>query len=295
MSPTATSTAPADYADCYDPSWGRHKGRTRPVPGNHEYETPGAAGYFAYFGAAAGEPGEGWYSYELGGWHVVALNSSCEQLEGGCGADSPQVRWLRADLAAHPAHCTLAYWHHPRFGSAASERMRPAWRALYDAGAELVLSGDVHAYERLAPLDPLGQPDAERGIRQFVVGTGGAPLGEFAAGAQADVEVRHSGAHGVLELSLTPSGYAWEFVPAGGAAFTDSGSAACHNPPPTSSGVPPIGAPAAAAVGVPLAIGLTALAANDRRAGRRSVPARLLGWASTRARDLARAASAARR
>jgi hypothetical protein len=143
------SGTPQEFADCYDPSWGRHKDRTRPAPGNHDYETSGAAGYFDYFGAAAGEPGKGYYSYDLGTWHIVVLNSNCSQV-GGCGEGTPQEQWLREDLAAHPATCTLAYWHHPLFSSGTehggNESMQPVWQALYDAGADVVLAGHEHNY-----------------------------------------------------------------------------------------------------------------------------------------------------
>src|SRR5215207_143134 len=162
---------PREFAECYDPSWGRHRDRTR-----------GAAGYFDYFGAAAGEAGKGYYSYDLGSWHIVALNSNCSQV-GGCGEGTPQEQWLREDLAAHPATCTLAYWHHPLFSSGkehgGDEAMRPVWQALYDAGTDVVLAGHEHNYERFAPLDPTGATDLERGIRQFVVGTGRKSLYRF--------------------------------------------------------------------------------------------------------------------
>ncbi|HEY5873045.1 MAG TPA: metallophosphoesterase, partial [Gaiellaceae bacterium] len=159
----------------YDASWGRVKPVTRPVPGNHEYRTAGAAGYFEYFGAGAGDPTTGYYSYGLGNWHVVALNSNCAAV-GGCDAGSTQERWLRADLAAHPSRCTLAYWHHPRYSSGwhGSDSSYVAfWQALVDADADLVLVGHDHDYERFAPQDAGGRRDLERGIREFVVGTGG--------------------------------------------------------------------------------------------------------------------------
>ena len=165
----------AEFATCYDPSWGRYRARTSPAPGNHDYVTANAAGYFGYFGAAAGDPSTGYYAYDLGGWRVVAINSNCAAV-GGCQAGSAQERWLRADLAAHPAACTLAYWHHPRFNSGEhgnSAEMQPIWQALYDAGAEVVLSGHDHHYERFAPQAPDGSSDPQRGIREFVVGTGG--------------------------------------------------------------------------------------------------------------------------
>ena len=165
----------SDFAACYTPSWGRFKARTRPAAGNHEYNTPGAAPYYAYFGAAAGDPAKGYYSYDAGSWHVVVLNSNCGGV-GGCDDNSPQVSWLRADLAAHPSFCTLAYWHHPRFssGQIGSDAMTDAfWDALYAARADLVLVGHDHDYERFAPQTPKGVADAKLGLREFVVGTGG--------------------------------------------------------------------------------------------------------------------------
>ena len=166
----------AEFADCYNSSWGRHKARTRPIVGNHEYRTPGASGYFKYFGAAAGESSKGYYSYDLGAWHIVALNSMCQNV-GGCGATSPMVTWLKGDLATNPSSCTLAYWHHPVFSSGAEHgnnpKMIPSWDALYAAGADVVLSGHDHDYERFAPQTSSGVADPDRGIREFVVGTGG--------------------------------------------------------------------------------------------------------------------------
>ena len=220
----------AEFENCYGPTWGRHKARTRPAAGNHEYRTPGAAGHFGYFGAAAGDPAKGYYSYEVGAWHVVALNSNCKQA-GGCKAGSPQERWLRQDLAAHPTACTLAYWHHPRFSSARYGN-DPAtdglWRALSDAGADVVLAAHSHSYERLAPLGPTGEPDAARGIRSFVVGTGGNVLYPFTAPPSAVTEARDDTTHGVLEMTLRPEGYDWRFLPVRGQSFTDAGSGACH-------------------------------------------------------------------
>jgi hypothetical protein len=220
----------AQFRDCYDPSWGRHKARTRPAVGNHDYQTPGAAAYFAYFGEAAGDPDKGYYSYDLGAWHVVVLNSNCSQV-GGCGPDSPQEQWLRADLAAHPTSCALAYWHHPRFSSGAQhgdhDNLEPFWRALYDAGADVVLVGHEHHYERFAPQDPSGNADAKRGIRQFVVGTGGKNHYRFDP-PMPNSEVRNADTFGVLKLTLRANGYDWAFVPVAGATFTDAGSDACH-------------------------------------------------------------------
>ena len=167
----------AQFANYYDPTWGRHKARTKPTAGNHEYNTSGASGYFNYFGAAAGEAGKGYYSYNLGSWHIVALNSNCSQV-GGCNAGSVQEQWLRADLAANPATCIAAYWHHPLYSSGSthgsSTATRALYQALYDFGAEVVMTGHEHNYERFAPQNAVGQLDLSRGIREFVVGNGGA-------------------------------------------------------------------------------------------------------------------------
>jgi hypothetical protein len=219
-----------EFARCYDPTWGRHRARTRPAVGNHEYGTPGAAGYFDYFGASAGERGKGWYSYDLGAWHVVALNSNCTEV-GGCGAGSEQERWLRADLAADRSRCTLAYMHHPRFSSGnrhgGSPTVEPLWRALQDDGAEIVLAGHDHDYERFAPQTAAGAPDQAGGVRQFVVGTGGRSLRSFGP-PQPHSEVRDNSAFGVLHLRLRAESYDWRFVAQPGRAFTDAGSAGCH-------------------------------------------------------------------
>lgn len=223
------SGTPQQFADCYAPTWGRHKARTRPIPGNHDYRTNGAKGYFDYFGAAAGDPAKGYYSYDLGAWHVVALNSNCSQA-GGCQAGSPQEKWLKEDLAAHPALCTAAMWHHPRYSSAEhgdDRSVRDLWQALYAAGVELVLSGHDHTYERFAPQDADGKADPDRGVRQFVVGTGG--RAEYKWGRlDANSEARNNDTFGVLKLTLHSDAYDWEFVPVDGASFTDKGSARCH-------------------------------------------------------------------
>jgi hypothetical protein len=214
-----------DYAACYLPTWGRHRKRTHPVPGNHDYDVRGASGYFDYFGVAAGGRGAGYYSYDLGDWHVIALNSNLEMSVG-----SLQERWLRADLAAHPTRCTLAYWHHARFSSGTTHgsdaETQPLWQALYDAGADVVLSGHEHNYERFAPQTPDGTADPARGIREFVVGTGGGGayrLGPPIANSEAGRAV-----YGVLKLTLTSQAYRWQFIPVPPVSFSDSGSAACH-------------------------------------------------------------------
>ena len=214
-----------EYANCYAPTWGRHKSRTRPSPGNHDYHTADAAGYFAYFGSIAGEPGKGYYSYDLAAWHIIVLNSNIP-VEAG----SPQEQWLRADLAAHPVACTLAYWHHPRFSSGvvhgSDASVQPLWQALYDYGADVVLNGHEHNYERFAPQDPDGRADPARGIRQFVVGTGG--RSHYAFGIPiANSEVRNDDTYGVLKLTLHPASYTWEFVPEAEKTFKDSGESPC--------------------------------------------------------------------
>ncbi len=223
--------SPSNFKECYEPTWGRHKARTRPALGNHDHHTPHAAGYFEYFGAQAGDPGRGYYSYDLGTWHVVVIDSNCSEV-GGCGVGSPQEQWLRADLAAHPARCTLAYWHHPLFSSGVEEtharhpEMRIIWQDLYDAGVELVLNGHEHNYERFAPQDPTGRADAH-GIREIVVGTGGKDFNPLPRPFP-NSEVRRADAFGVLKLTLRPDGYDWEFVPVAGGTFIDSGSGVCH-------------------------------------------------------------------
>ena len=219
----------SEYTNCYGPNWGRHKARTKPSAGNHEYNTAAAAGYYDYFGAAAGDRTKGYYSYDLGAWHVVVLNSNC--LFVSCLAGSPQEQWLRADLAASNKPCTLAYWHHPRFNSGATHgnntAVQPLWQALYDAGAEVILNGHEHIYERFAPQTPSGGADPARGIRQFTVGTGG--RGHYSIGTcKANSEVVDNTSFGVLKLTLSAGGYAWEFVPIAGHTFRDSGRGSCH-------------------------------------------------------------------
>lgn len=218
-----------EFERCYDPSWGRHKDRTRPVPGNHEYKTHRAAGYFEFFGSAAGDPDKGYYSYDLGDWHIVALNSNCGEV-GGCDAGSPQVRWLRADLRASEADCTLAYWHHPLFSSgkeSSTTEVRPLWETLYKHGADIVLSGHAHTYERFAPQDPMGGADPSRGIRQFIVGTGGANFHEFGS-PQDNSEVRIAGTAGILKLRLRAKAYAWRFISVGSKQNDEKGVDDCH-------------------------------------------------------------------
>jgi acid phosphatase type 7 len=228
-----------DFLDCYDPSWGRFRSITRPAPGNHEYHAPHAGPYYAYFCGGSGRPLEGRASFDIGAWHIISLNSVCGgdiDLQssvsddfGGCGPDSPQARWLKADLAAHPAACTLAFWHHPRFSSGShgnADFMTPLWQILEDAGADLVLSGHVHAYERFAPMAADGSIDRARGMRSFVVGTGGAKLHELGH-PLAGQELQHDSSHGVLRLELRERGYAWSFISVDGS-FSEEGEAPCH-------------------------------------------------------------------
>jgi hypothetical protein len=214
------------------------KAITHPVPGNHEYftsggtdcdPTGGAAGYFRYFGAAAGDPTRGYYSFDVGTWHLIALNSNCSQV-GGCLVGSPEETWLQADLAAHPYSCTLAYWHHPRFTSGVVNNdleVAPFWQDLYLAGADIVLNGHAHGYERFAPQNPLGIADPADGIREFVVGTGGEDFHAFALPLPLS-QVREDDTFGVLTLTLHSGSYDWNFVPEAGKPFTDSGSGTCH-------------------------------------------------------------------
>jgi hypothetical protein len=220
----------AEFASYYAPTWGRHKSRTKPVPGNHDYNTSGARGYYGYFGAAAGDPAKGYYSYDIGArWHVIVLNSNCSAVS--CARTSAQVTWLKADLAASGRLCTVAMWHHPRYTSGANHApdtsVAPFVQALYDANADLILTGHNHQYERFAPIDPSNQVDTSRGIRHFVVGSGGA--GHYGFGTiLPNSEVRNSDTHGVLKLTLNASGYTWQFVHEPGKTFTDSGTTSCH-------------------------------------------------------------------
>jgi acid phosphatase type 7 len=225
----------AEFQNCYDPTWGEFKARTRPVPGNHEYGEPTASAYFRYWGKQAGQEGKGYYSYDLGSWHIVALNTNCTVKGlGGCAAGSPEEEWLRQDLAGHPDACILAYSHQALFSSgllkthAIHPELEEFWRDLYAAHAALFLAGHEHSYERFAPQDPDGHADPANGIREIVIGTGGRshdPLG-FAI---PNSEVRNASTYGVLELTLTPGHYVWQFIPVEGESFTDSGSGECPN------------------------------------------------------------------
>ena len=217
-----------EFDHCYDRSWGRFLDRTLPVAGNHDYATTGAAGYFGYFGASAGDPSEGWYAVDVGAWRFYALNSNCWAI-GGCEAGSAQESWLRADLAANPRRCVLAVWHHPLFSSGehSSDPMTEAvWQALEDAAAEIVVSGHDHDYERFGAQTAEGAPDAA-GIVEYVVGTGGRSYYGFRDIA-ANSLVRNNDAFGVIRFELAADGWTFAFVPASGASFTDSGSGTCH-------------------------------------------------------------------
>ena len=218
-----------DFARCYDTSWGRHKDRTRPVPGNHEYETDGAAAYFEYFGAVAGDPAEGWYAFDVGEWRIIGLNSNCDEI-GGCGAESPQGVWLNEELETTQRACTLSYWHHPRWSSGeehGSDDLTDAfWWLLHDAGADLVLTAHDHQYERFVPMDETGAADPD-GMAEFVVGTGGRSLYEFAEILPTSA-VHDASTYGVLRLTLRADSYEWEFVAASDSPFEDSGNASCR-------------------------------------------------------------------
>jgi PKD repeat protein len=238
--------APSDYANCYTPTWGRHLARTRPVPGNHDYQTSGASGYFGYFGPAAGDPSKGYYSYDLGDWHIVALNSNIAHIAG-----SAQEQWLRADLAASPKRCTLAIWHHPPFtsGPLADTTTRALWQALYDYGAEVVVVGHEHFYERFAPQTAAGVADPAYGIREFVAGMGGSGLFSQSSTHPANWETGNDNTFGVLKFTLTSTGYSWQFVHAPGKTYADSGSASCHDAPGAVNH-PPTAAPGGPYAGV---------------------------------------------
>ncbi len=221
--------SPQQFTDCYSPTWGAFQDRTLPAVGNHEYVTPGAVGYYDWFGSAAGTPGQGWYATDVGTWRVLVLNAECSQI-GGCGEGSPELAWLRSEVAAHPARCTVAIWHQPRWSSGLhgdDPTVAPFWDVLYAAGAELVLNGHDHDYERFAPQDPSGRFDPVRGVREFVVGTGGAQLRRLGL-ARPNQQAANDRTHGVLKLTLRPGGYDWVFVPVAGETFTDSGSGTCH-------------------------------------------------------------------
>jgi acid phosphatase type 7 len=212
-----------EFRACFGPSWGRHKRRIRPTPGNHEYLTSRASGYFRYFGRAAGPARRGFYSFDIGEWHIISLNSERDTTAGG-----DQVRWLRADLAQTKAACMLAYWHRPRWAGGAKsddQRTAPLWNALYDAGADVVLSGHDHNYQRYPPMNKRGEIDPARGIRSFVVGTGG--RGFYAVRPDSRRRAANDEAWGLLQLTLRPAGYSWRFIPVSGGRYRDTGSGVC--------------------------------------------------------------------
>jgi acid phosphatase type 7 len=219
--PTGTAQ---QLKDCYEPTWGRHKARTRPTLGNHDLATDRGRPYFEYFGDNAGPSGRGYYSYDLGTWHIISLNGTAV-----VDAGSPQAKWLREDLASHPADCVLAYWHMPLYSSGphgGSPEMKEVWKILYEAGAEVVVNSHDHLYERFTPLNQKGEPDPEHGLRLFLVGTGGAGVYKLKKPARHS-EVQNNSTYGVLKFTLSKGHYAWEFIPMAGQKFTDSGSAVC--------------------------------------------------------------------
>jgi acid phosphatase type 7 len=219
----------SQFRDCYEPTWGNYKKHTRPTAGNHDYHTAGAKAYFNYFRWRAGRP-RGYYSYDRGTWHIVVLNSNCKEV-GGCKWKSAQGRWLRTDLANYRARCTLAYFHHPLYASGRGEdspQVKPFWHILYNHHADVILSGHAHRYERFARITPSGERSSSRGIRQFIVGTGGGRA-EFQQGPdEPRVQAKKAGAPGVLKLDLGSGFYHWKFVPVAGRNYTDSGRARCH-------------------------------------------------------------------
>ncbi len=224
--------AETEFTRCYDATWGRHRSRTTPIVGVHDFIAPNAQGYFNYFGTIAGDPNRGYYSYNYGAWHVVIINDICSSSSGvnGCTATSPEGQWLQSDLAANPTTCTVAIWHQPLYtstSSAVTTAMKPFWQILYNAAADLVINGHAHNYERFAPQDPSGNLDVTKGLREFVVGTGGESLQAFTATAP-NSEVRNSSTYGVLKLTLHATSYDWQYLPVAGQTFTDSGSQACH-------------------------------------------------------------------
>jgi len=226
-----------EFKNCYGPTWGRFKDRTRPALGNHEYLNPDAQAYFEYWGARAGPAGKGYYSYDLAAWHIVVLNTNCNARNlGGCAAGSPQETWLKEDLSKHPDTCILAYGHHTLFSSGVFKRhavhpeLKPLWEDLYAAHADLVLAGHEHSYERFAPQDPEGKADPVNGIREIVAGTGGRSH-DLLGFATPNSEAREWNTFGVLKLTLSPGKYTWEFIPEEGKTFRDAGNGACHNYP----------------------------------------------------------------
>jgi len=223
-----------EFRDYYRPTWGRFLGRTRPTPGNHDYRTPGAAGYFKYFGRRAGPAGRGYYSFKAGSWRVFGLDSEVCKTSTGCGPGSPQFKWLKKKLTGSRERCTLAIWHTPRFSSGQhgdDPRVGPLLRLLYKNGAEVVVNGHEHDYERMAPARHTGTVDRKYGIRQFIVGTGGAPLRAKGTTAAPHSRVFQADTWGVLQLKLRWNSYNWRFLPIEGQSFEDSGKGRCHGKP----------------------------------------------------------------
>jgi hypothetical protein len=236
-----------EFTSCYEPTWGRFKSRTRPTPGNHDYNTAGATGYFDYYNGVgvqtgpAGERGKGYYSFDVGAWHVIVLNGECEPstglwLKNGCAAGSAQETWLKADLAAASTNNIIVTFHKPRFTSSSAHsgatHLQGFWQIAYQAGVDLVLAGHTHSYERFAQMNASGAVDTTYGIREIVVGTGGASATGFTTTPHAASQVRSSGTAGVLKLTLRPTSFDWQFVPVAGKTFTDAGTQAVHGPPP---------------------------------------------------------------
>jgi acid phosphatase type 7 len=221
-----------DFVRCFGPSWGRFRDRIRPTTGNHDHATRRASGYTRYFGDRAAAEAGFHYSYDLGKWHVVVLDSDCWRV-GGCGPNDPQATWLRRDLRDHPARCTLAYWHRPPFSSGRygdpknTDRVRPLWRVAVEEGVDIVLTAHEHSYERFVPMDADGGRDDE-GTRLFVVGTGGGNLRKYHRPPLPTTVVRNDDTWGVLRLTLRAGGYDWKFLPVAGRRFTDSGTGSCH-------------------------------------------------------------------
>ncbi len=231
------------FKESYDPTWGRMKAKTYPVPGNHEYHVRGAKPYYEYFGDRAGDPAKGYYSFNLGPWHIIALNSNCGEVS--CGTGSEQEKWLRADLAANHSACTLAYWHAPRFSSGLhgdSAAFSAFWRDLFDARADVVLNGHDHDYERFSPQTPNAASDEARGIREFVVGTGGKNLRGFARGVawhrNHNGDTRQSVYFGILRMDLYPTGYSWKYLSEHPDKYSDEGVSLCHGANPALSAQP---------------------------------------------------------